>query len=65
MWVTSFSMRLAYVESIQNAQFLIISAEFKRLLCRPKCTWENNIQIHHTTIVCRNIDWFRPVQVRV
>jgi len=65
MWVTAFSISLAHVESIQRISLLIRLAESKRLLGRPKCRWENNIQIHQTTIVCRNIDWFRPVQGRV
>jgi len=65
MWVTAFSISLAHVESVQSVPVLVISAELKRLLGRSKCRWENNIQIHHTTIVCRNIDWFRPVQCRV
>jgi hypothetical protein len=63
--VTAFSVSLAHVESIQSVSFLIKSAELKRLLGRPKRRWENNIQIHHTTNVCRNVDWFCPVQGRV
>jgi hypothetical protein len=38
-------------------KILIRKPERKRLLGRPSCTWDGNIQMNLKEIGCDNVDW--------
>jgi hypothetical protein len=53
---------VARMEEMRTAYTLVGKPEGKRLLRRPRLSWENNIQMDLKEIECEVIDWIHLAQ---
>jgi hypothetical protein len=44
-------------KKINSYRALMVNPEGKRLLERPRCRWEGNIEIYLKEIGCEDVDW--------
>jgi hypothetical protein len=53
------------VGETRNAYSILVGkSEGKRLLARPRCTWEDNIRMDLQEIGCEGVDWMHLTQDR-